>query len=123
MGEEKPMIKKQRVRASLRREKRVETMQVEEAVKTVRPRCIDPTIRELQPMVFYADASDLDVSSVHVFTIPDSNDIALGFVTRQGTVNLTLPPRLARQLADGLDRLVPRQRPVRDRLRQQDEQE
>jgi hypothetical protein len=96
------MIKKQRVRASLRREK-------PERMILARPRCIDPTIRELQPLVFYADASDLDVSSVHVFDDPDG--IALGFVTRQGTVNLTLPPGLARKLADGLDRLVPHRRP------------
>jgi hypothetical protein len=115
---EGPMIKKQRVRASLRR---VETMHVEEPMKTNRPRCIDPIIRELQPMSFYADASELDVSAVHVFEGPDNDGIALGFVTRQGTVNVTLPLRLARQLADGLHRLVPRLRAAK--LRQQDERE
>jgi hypothetical protein len=113
-------IKKQRVRASLKREK-LETVQVQEPVKTERPRCVDRTVRQMQPMVFHTDASDLDVASVHVFTSPDSNDIALGFITRQGTINLTVPPGLARQLSDGLHRLVPRQRPVRDRLRQQDD--
>jgi hypothetical protein len=66
----------------------------------------DPSIRSLQPLLFFADASDLDVSSVHVFSDPDEDGITLGFVTAQGTINVKLPRRLAKKLVDGTAGLV-----------------
>jgi hypothetical protein len=38
-------------------------------------------------MVFHADANDLDVESVHVFTADDR--IALSFITALGSINVT----------------------------------
>lgn len=68
----------------------------------IKRRLPDPNIRSLQPLLFFADASDLDVSAVHVFSDPDEDGIALGFVTGSGTINVKLPRKLARRLIDGL---------------------
>jgi hypothetical protein len=65
-----------------------------------RPQPID----NIRPLVFYADADDLHVESVHVFEV--DNGIALGFVTTLGTVNVVLPGRLAREVGNGLIRLA-----------------
>jgi hypothetical protein len=42
-----------------------------------RRRTLDPAIRSLQPLIFFADASDLDVTCVHLFDEPDADWIAL----------------------------------------------
>jgi hypothetical protein len=65
-----------------------------------RPRFID----SLRPLPFRSDATDLDVSTLHVF--PEADAIVLSFVTTQRTVNLKVPPRLARRLGDGVRRLT-----------------
>ena len=59
-------------------------------------------IRSLEPLVFFADSTDLDVASIHVFADADEAAVAVGFVLRCGTVNVKLPSDLAQQLADGL---------------------
>jgi hypothetical protein len=59
-------------------------------------------IRSLEPLVFFADSTDLDVESIHVFADLDEAAIALGFVLRCGTVNV----KLAEQAGAG-----PRRRP------------
>ena len=59
-------------------------------------------IRSLEPLVFFADSTDLDVANIHVFADEDEDAVALGFVLRCGTVNVRLPSDLAQQLADGL---------------------
>lgn len=93
-----------RQHASLRREYSTPSEQrpriKEVRSTTVRKRTTDPTIRSLQPLIFYADASDIDVSAVHVFADPNEDGICYGFVTACGTVNLILPRKLARQLID-----------------------
>jgi hypothetical protein len=63
----------------------------------------DP-IDGIRPMVFSADASDLAVSDVHVFPLEDC--IALSFITALGSINVTLPAQLAREIGSGLLRLT-----------------
>jgi hypothetical protein len=64
---------------------------------------LPPDLARLQPLSFHADTSDLDVNTVHVFSELDR--IALSFVTTQGTIDVTLPPSIAQQIAGGIIRL------------------
>jgi hypothetical protein len=73
---------------------------------TVRQHQPPDQVASLRPLTF-SDASaaaELLASTIHVFATDDAM-IGLSFVTAAGTVNLTLPPRLAAQVADGIQKL------------------
>jgi hypothetical protein len=64
-----------------------------------------PSIAQLRPLSFYADAADLLVSAVHVFRDDDGHGIAVSFLLGCGSVNVLLPPELAAQVGEGLSKL------------------
>jgi hypothetical protein len=67
--------------------------------------CPDPDpIDGITPLTFYSDTSELDVEAVHVF--PHEDSIAVSFITGMGSINVTLPLQLARELGAGLVRLA-----------------
>jgi hypothetical protein len=61
-------------------------------------------IDALRGMTFASDDGHLWVDTVNLFT-PDAGGIALSLQTRDGTVNLLLPPSLAAQVGAGLSKL------------------
>jgi len=66
----------------------------------------------IRPLVFYADANELDVDHVHVF--PSKDSIAVCFFTALGSVNVLLPLQLAREIGTGLLQLTaPNKQPNR----------
>jgi hypothetical protein len=88
--EERPRPRTQRQHVSLRRE------------YAKRPSRTRSAVRSLQPLEFFADSTDLDVTSVHVFAEFDDGTVAVGFVLGCGTVNVKLPATTAREFCDAL---------------------
>ena len=64
----------------------------------------DP-IDGIRPLVFSADASALDVTDVHVFAMEEQ--VAIAFITAIGSINVTVPSQLAREVGAGLLRVAP----------------
>jgi hypothetical protein len=71
-----------------------------------RPRPDPDPLNGIRPLQFYADANELDVDHVHVFPADAGDRIALSFITGLGSVNITLPLQLAREIGAGLVRLA-----------------
>ena len=59
-------------------------------------------IRSMEPLTFFADSTDLDVTSIDVFADHDDDAVALSFVTGCGTVNVRLESDVALALLEGL---------------------
>jgi hypothetical protein len=64
----------------------------------------DGVITSLHPLTFDAGELNLAVSTVHLF--PDRGSYVFGFVTARGTASFVLPAQLAKEVADGLARLI-----------------